>query len=282
LFPKAVDYHKSDKPLVPNGLGILYVLTSVVYLFLLYVLDFKTALPLAACVLFGGFMGLIDDWIDLRWRYKAFLPLFAAIPLIALRQGKTVMDIPFIGLIDFAQIPPGLFIFYLLVIPGILTVTTNTINMLGGLNGLETICPSLVMLGLMITSRHRILLYIPFAVYILMAYFNFNGKIFVGNTGSFAIGITLAAFAIIVNDEKVLFISLSPYILNSFLILFNHLILKRRSRLKMDGDKLYADHRRSLVTLISYYHSMTERQLVAAVSLIVASFVALAILMWLI
>jgi UDP-N-acetylglucosamine--dolichyl-phosphate N-acetylglucosaminephosphotransferase len=282
LFPKAVDYHKPDKPLIPNGLGILYVLASVVYLFLLYVFDFKNALPLAACVLFGGFMGLIDDWIDLRWRYKAFLPLFAAIPLIALRQGKTIMDIPIIGLIDFAQIPYGLFIFYLLVIPCILTVTTNTINMLGGLNGLETICPSLIMLGLMITSRHRILLYIPFAVYILLAYFNFNGKIFVGNTGSFAIGITLAAFAIIVNDEKVLLISLLPYILNSFLILFNHLILKRRSRLKINGDRLYADHRRSLVTLISYYRPMTERQLVAAVSLIVASFVALAILMWLI
>jgi hypothetical protein len=73
-----------------------------------------------------------------------------------------------------------------------------------------------------------------------------------------------------------------PYILNSFLILFNHLILKRRSRLKINGDRLYADHRRSLVTLISYYRPMTERQLVAAVSLIVASFVALAILMWLI
>lgn len=282
MFPKAVDYHKPDKPSVPNGLGILYVLTSVAYLFLLYFLDFKNALPLAACVLFGGFMGLFDDWVDLKWRYKAFLPLFAAIPLIALRQGRTAMEIPIVGQIDFAQMPYGILVFYLLVIPGIVTVTTNTINMLGGLNGLETICPSLVMLGLMVTSKHKVLLYVPFAVCVLLAYFNFKGKIFVGNTGSFAVGITLAAFAIIVNDEKVLSISLLPYVLNSLLILFNHLILKRRSRLKMDGDILYADHRRSLVTLISYYYPMTERRLVEVVSWIVASFVALAILMWLI
>lgn len=282
LFPKAVDYHKPDKPLVPNGLGILYVLVSVVYLFVLYFLDFKNALPLASCVLFGGFMGLIDDWVDLKWRYKAFLPLLAAIPLFALRQGNLVMDIPLIGITNFAKIPYGYFIFYVVIIPVIVTGTTNTINMLGGLNGLETICPSLVMLGLMMTSRYRVLLYIPLTVYALLAYFNFRGKIFVGNTGSFAVGITLAAFAIIVNDEKVLLVSILPYIFNSFLILFNRLILKRHSRLKMEGDRLHADHRRSLVTLISYYHPLTERRLVAVISFVVASFVSLAYLTWLI
>jgi UDP-N-acetylmuramyl pentapeptide phosphotransferase/UDP-N-acetylglucosamine-1-phosphate transferase len=27
-------------------------------------------------------MGLLDDWMDLKWRYKAFMPLIAALPLI--------------------------------------------------------------------------------------------------------------------------------------------------------------------------------------------------------
>ncbi|MFW6110442.1 MAG: hypothetical protein ACOC6H_00205 [Thermoproteota archaeon] len=280
MFPKAIDYHKPGKPLIPNGLGILYVLASVAYLFILYFLNFKNALPLASCILFGGFMGVVDDWIDLKWRYKAFFPLFATIPLIALRQGRTIMDIPLLGLVDFAQIPYGLFIFYLLILPAIVTGTTNTINQLGGLNGLETICPSLVMVGLMMTSRHRILLYVPFIVYVLLAFFNFRGKIFVGNTGSFAVGITLAAFAIIVNDEKVLLVSLLPFIFNSFLILFNRLVLGRHSSLKMEGDHLYADHRRSLVTSISYYKPLTEKQLVTLISLIISSFVSLAVLLW--
>ena len=38
-------------------------------------------------------------------------------------------------------------------------IVTNTVNMLGGLNGLETLCPAIVILGLMaahFTSRHYI------------------------------------------------------------------------------------------------------------------------------
>ncbi|MFW6117373.1 MAG: hypothetical protein ACOC6G_02170 [Thermoproteota archaeon] len=280
MFPKTVDYHKPDKPLVPNGLGIIYVLASVVYLFLLYFFDFKNALPLAVCILFGGFMGLVDDWLDLKWRYKALLPLLVAIPLIALRQGRTVMVIPFIGQLDFSQIPYGLFIFYLMIIPSIVTVTTNSINMLAGLNGLETICPSIIMVGLMATSQHRVLLYVPLVVYMFLSYFNFKGKIFVGNTGSFAVGINLASFAIIVNNERVLLVSLLPYIFNSLIILCNELILNRSPRLKVKDNRLHADHRRSLVTSISYYHPLTERQLVAVISLIISSFVSLAILVW--
>jgi UDP-N-acetylmuramyl pentapeptide phosphotransferase/UDP-N-acetylglucosamine-1-phosphate transferase len=83
LFPRAPDQHKPNKPLVPNGLGVIYVIISVVYIFLLYflkdILHFypfnvinvangvSAPLTLAVCILFGGFMGLLDDWIDLKW-----------------------------------------------------------------------------------------------------------------------------------------------------------------------------------------------------------------------
>ena len=42
----------------------------------------SAALTLAVCILFGGFMGLLDDFMDLKWRYKAFMPLIAALPLM--------------------------------------------------------------------------------------------------------------------------------------------------------------------------------------------------------
>ena len=87
MFPKVPDQHKNGKPLVPNGLGVLYVLFTIVYLFLFYFLSenysvqlgISAPLTLAVCVLFGGFMGLLDDWMDLKWRYKAFMPLIAAL-----------------------------------------------------------------------------------------------------------------------------------------------------------------------------------------------------------
>jgi len=284
LFPKVPDRHKPGNPLVPNGLGVFYVLASTVYLFLLYYFDVEEALTLASCILFGGFMGLLDDWIDIRWRYKAFLPIFAALPLAVLREGTPVMATYFFGKINFKAMSffglPGEIVFYFAVIPFIVTVTTNTVNQLGGLNGLETICPSIVLVALLIASKphFHVLLYAPLITYVALAIFNFQGKIFVGNTGSFAIGITLASYAILANIEQALLISLLPYILNSSLILLNFIFFKRRARLVVDGNKLRSTHRRSLVTILNYYRPSTERQTVLIIALLVALSASLAIL----
>ncbi|MGC9345766.1 MAG: hypothetical protein ACP5ER_03120 [Candidatus Bathyarchaeales archaeon] len=289
MFPKARDIHKPNKPLVPNGLGVIYVVASVSYLFLVYgffkltgieTSDVSPALTLAVCILFGGFMGLLDDWMDLRWRYKAFLPLIAAIPLLslAIRLGlRTSMTVPFLGTIDF-----GVY-YYFIIIPLIVTITTNTVNQLGGLNGLETICPAIIMIGLMVISRsHAILLYVPLMMLLLLAFFNFQGKIFVGNTGSFAIGMTLAAFAIISDLKSSLIISLLPYIFNSSLILLNYFFFRTRARVSFDGKKLFSDHRRSLITLITYRRPLSERQVVVIISLLVAASTSAALLVqWL-
>ncbi|MGQ9530331.1 MAG: hypothetical protein ACUVQX_02465 [Candidatus Bathycorpusculaceae bacterium] len=275
MFPKVPDYHKPNKPLVPNGLGVIYVLASAAYLFALYYFDqppasnnVSSALTLAVCILFGGFMGLLDDWMDLRWRYKAFFPLIASIPLISLAKQlilRTAITIPFFGLIEFG---PS---YYFIIIPLIVTVTTNTVNQLGGLNGLETICPAIVLIGLtVISGSNAILLYFPLAVWLSLTILNFQGKIFVGNTGSFAIGITLAAFSIISDLKSVLLISILPYIFNSSLILLNYFLFRARARVSFDGKKLFSDNRRSLITLITYRRPLTERQVVMVISLLFA------------
>lgn len=279
LFPKAVDQHKPNKPLVPNGLGVTYVLVSAVYLFLLYFFDHAAALPLAGCILFGGFMGLLDDWVDLRWRYKAFLPLFASLPLAVQREAigpeATKMATYIFGKIDF-----GIY-FYIIVIPIIVTITTNAVNQLGGLNGLETICPSIIMVGLMTTSpKTNVLLFAPFLIYLILACLNFSGKIFVGNTGTFAVGITLASYAIIANNEQTLLISILPFILNSSLILLSIFLLGKTAHLILKNHTLCSENRRSLLTLIAYYKPLTERKLVSVVSLLVTLSTFIAIFAW--
>ncbi|MEM2104906.1 MAG: hypothetical protein QXV21_00315 [Candidatus Bathyarchaeia archaeon] len=282
MFPKVPDMHKPNKPLVPNGLGVIYVVVSAIYLFLLEYFrspsdNVSKALTLAVCILFGGFMGLLDDWMDLRWRYKAFFPLIAAIPLasLAMRLGvRTSMAIPLVGVVlDFGSA------YFLVVIPLIVTITTNTVNQLGGLNGLETVCPAIALIGLMIMSGdNAVLLYVPLAVWLILAFFNFRGRIFVGNTGSFAIGITLAAFAIISDLKTNLVICILPYIFNSSLILLSYFIFRTKAHVSFDGEKLVSDHRRSLITLITYNRPLRERQVVAIISLIMAFFTLLAIL----
>ena len=295
MFPKVPDQHKPNKPLIPNGLGVVYVLVSVVYLFLIYyfnvinisngesvprTLGWSAPLILAVCILFGGFLGMLDDWIDLKWRYKAFLPLVAAIPLMSFALAlklRTSITLPLLGTIDF-----GVF-YYFVMIPILVTIFTNTVNQLGGLNGLETICPAIIMIGLMLMSAsNATLLYIPLVVWLVLAALNFTGKIFVGNTGSFAIGMTLASFAIISDLKVNLVISLLPYIFNSSLILLTFFFYRTRASVSFDGRKLSSDHKRSLITLVAYHRSLTERQVVSIISLFVAASTVLAlVIQWL-
>lgn len=287
MFPKVPDQHKPGKPLIPNGLGVLYVLFATVYLFILYFsgliknpanvsAPISAPLILAACILFGGFMGLLDDWMDLKWRYKAFMPLIAALPLIYFAyatHARTTLSLPFIGTINF-----GLTYFYI-IIPLIVMIVTNTVNQLGGLNGLETICPAIVIIGLMALSpSYYVLMLGPLIFWLILAYFNFKGKIFVGNSGSFAIGLTIASFAVISDLKLSLLISILPYIFNSSLILLTIFFVRKRATVNFDGKKLSSDHRRSLITVITYHRPLTEHQVVAIISLIVALFTLLGVL----
>ena len=287
MFPRVPDQHKEGKPLVPNGLGVVFVLFTTVYLFLLYFLGIVKAvngvsapLTLAICILFGGFMGLLDDWMDLKWRYKAFMPLIAALPLVYLAQQyslRTSIMLPFVGMVDFYI---G---YYFVIIPLIVMVVTNAVNQLGGLNGLETVCPAIILIGLLGTSEllgqpYFTMMFGPLIFWLVLAIFNVKGKIFVGNSGSFAIGMTIASFSIITDLKASLLVSILPYVFNSSLILLTIFFVKKKAVVAFDGKKLVSDHRRSLVTLITYKKPLTERQVVAAISLVVALFTVLAVL----
>lgn len=285
MFPKVPDQHKTGKPLVPWGLGVIYVLFATVYIFLAYFLGVGSAsngvsapLTLAVCILFGGFMGMLDDWIDLKWRYKAFMPLIAALPLmyfvLANPTVRTSISIPLLGTVQFGDA------YVFLVIPLIVMIITNTINMLGGLNGLETVCPAIILIGLTALSSvdFQILMVGPLIVWLILAYYNVQGKIFVGNTGSFAIGLTVASFAVLTDLKSSLLISILPYVFNSVLILLTVFFVHKKANVAFDGKKLVSEHRRSLVTLLTYRRPLTELQVVGVISVIVAVFTVIAVL----
>jgi UDP-N-acetylglucosamine--dolichyl-phosphate N-acetylglucosaminephosphotransferase len=171
-------------------------------------------------------MGLLDDWMDLKWRYKAFMPLIAALPLVYLASAyglRTSISLPIIGMIQFGEA------YYFIIIPLIVMIVTNTVNQLGGLNGLETVCPAIVLIGLMVLSQSYFILMLgPLILWLALAVLNFQGKIFVGNTGSFAIGLTIASFAVITDLKLSLVISILPYIFNSALILLTIFFVRRK------------------------------------------------------
>jgi UDP-N-acetylmuramyl pentapeptide phosphotransferase/UDP-N-acetylglucosamine-1-phosphate transferase len=214
--------------------------------------------------------------MDLKWRYKAFMPLIAALPLVYLARElllRTSISLPLIGVIDFSNY------YYFIIIPLVVMIVTNTVNQLGGLNGLETVCPAIILLGLMVLSQSYFILMLgPLILWLALAVLNFQGKIFVGNTGSFAIGMTIASFAVITDLKLSLVISILPYVFNSALILLTIFFVRKKASVSFDGKKLVSNHRRSLVTLITYRRPLTERQVVAAISLFVVFFTSIAVL----
>ena len=288
MFPKVPDQHKVGKPLIPNGLGVIYVLTTTIYLFSIYFIariyptelgfldqyigTVSASLTLAVCVLFGGFMGLLDDFMDLKWRYKAFMPLIAALPLMyyafeGLQTGeiRTSIVLPFIGELSFGAY------YVFLIIPLIVMIVTNVVNMLGGLNGLETLCPAIVIVGLIAVSPVYLLMVGPLLFWLVLTYFNLHGKIFVGNAGSFAIGISVASFAILSDLKVNLAISILPFIFNSSLILLSVFLTRKKAKVTFDGEKLCSDSRKSLVTTIAYKRPLTERKIVLIIAAVVAA-----------
>ncbi len=273
-FPKAMDYHKRGKPLVPNCYGIFYAIISVCYWYMLSFVGVMAdnALALATSVLFGSTMGLLDDMINLRWRYKAFLPVFAALPyMVLMPSDRTTIEFLLIGVIDLGSL------FFLLLVPILVTVVTNSYNQLGGLNGLESLPGLIVLVGLSIASNDITLTIVPMLCLVFLGYLSYTGKAFVGNVGSFSIGLTLAVYSILVNLKLFLLVALVPYVVNSMLILFSSYILHDRADTLMDDSGLlYAVKARSLRTLILSRKSMTEHQAVLVLTLITGVFTVLA------
>jgi UDP-N-acetylmuramyl pentapeptide phosphotransferase/UDP-N-acetylglucosamine-1-phosphate transferase len=117
----------------------------------------------------------------------------------------------------------------------------------------------------------------PLIFWLILAFLNVRGKLFVGNTGSFAIGLTLASFAVVTDSKSSLLISILPYVFNSAFILLSVFFIRKKANVIFDGKRLVSEHKRSLVTLITYRRPLTERQVVAIISIIVAVFTVLGV-----
>jgi len=271
-FPKVVDQHKPDKRSVPSGYGIFYAVLSVCYWLILvfFGVDGAQPLSLATSVLFGSTMGLFDDMANLRWRYKAILPVFAALPYMVLRPSdRTTVSTLLSGSVNLGAL------FFLVLVPVIVTIVTNSYNQLGGLNGLEAGSGFIALFGLTLISGDWTLMGFPILVLAVLTYLSFTGKAFIGNVGSFSVGLTLAVFAIVENLKLMLLVSFLPFMANSVLILYSNYLLHDRAETLVDQDgRLYAQRIRSLRTLLLHFKHMTERQVVVALYLIMAVFVA--------
>jgi UDP-N-acetylglucosamine--dolichyl-phosphate N-acetylglucosaminephosphotransferase len=233
----AKDANKEGQPQVPKMGGISLVLGFMIAILLSLQLSSQihSAVLLAAIntVVMISFLGLIDDIMNLRDRYRVILPIFAALPLMVVKAGASVMGLPFIGDVNFnlglivlpliGPVEANLYI--LLLIPMGVIACSNLINLLAGFNGLEAgigaIVSATLALALLLLGGSPEALFLATAMggacIGFLLYNWYPAKIFPGNITTYAIGAMVAACVIIGNMERIGIILLSPQIAEFFL-----------------------------------------------------------------
>lgn len=216
------DLHKPGQPELPEmgGLaiivgfvvGILLALAMISFLRLFPAVDMVILVAVLSVILLVGLIGIVDDLLGMRQWVKALLPVFTALPLMAVRAGHTMMVIPFIGPVNF-------WIFYpLVLVPVGVTVAANAVNMLAGFNGLEVglgivALGSLTIIAAMLgETTALILLLCGLGTLLGIIYFNwYPAKILVGDVGTLSIGAIIATAVIVGNFETAGVIVIIPY-----------------------------------------------------------------------
>lgn len=230
------DVHKLGNVKAAEGGGVTVLVGFVISVFLYIALKtfiFKVdtnlihIMGLVVVILFAGMIGSFDDLLGwkrgLSNRLRIVLLIFAAVPLMALNAGDSIMN----G-VDFGLSYP------LLLVPIAIVGTTSTFNFLAGYNGLEATQGMIILTALAIvtytTGNPWLSVIAMCMVMSLFAFYLFNkypAKIFPGDTLTYPVGALIGAIAILGNIEKIAMIFFIPYMMEFF--------LKARGKLKKES-----------------------------------------------
>jgi UDP-N-acetylglucosamine--dolichyl-phosphate N-acetylglucosaminephosphotransferase len=186
-------------------------------------IDLISVLVALLSILIVVLIGIFDDLVSMPQQIKAFMPVFAALPLIVIKEGSAFMKFPFFENINFGLL------YTLVIIPLEVAIAANAVNMLAGFNGLE------VGMGIIAAGSLAIIAYLlgkMTVLVILLAvlgallatlYYNwYPAKILVGDVGTLSIGAIIATVVIIGNFEIAGLVLLIPYIIDFLIKAKNH------------------------------------------------------------
>lgn len=242
-----MDLNKTSKKEVPESQGVISGTVFLIILFCFIPVPFLSCFVGEQCMgfphdefvqLIGAllaiccmiFLGFADDVLNLRWRHKLLLPTMASLPLLMVyftNFGNTVIVVPkpfrvLLGL----HLDLGI-LYY--VYMGMLAVfCTNAINILSGINGLESgqalfISGSIIIFNFLELSGdygddHVFSLYfmIPFFFTTLGLFYHnwYPSSVFVGDTFCYFAGMTFAVVGILGHFSKTMLLFFIPQVAN--------------------------------------------------------------------
>ncbi|HZK11752.1 MAG TPA: hypothetical protein VFD10_05305 [Atribacterota bacterium] len=263
------------------GAGIIFTIALRTFFDLFLSISLTSILAVLSTVMIVVIIGVFDDLISMKQWIKAFIPVFAALPLMALKEGYSVMRIPFMGMIDFGILYP------LFLVPLGITGAANAVNMLAGFNGLEVgmgivAVGSLAIIAYLIGQTTSLIILMA-ALGALVATLRYNwypAKIFVGDVGTLSIGAVMACAVIVGNYETAGVIIIIPYVVD--------FLIKVKNRFPYSfgiyrNGKLYCPDGRAVglaQLIIKVCGGISERNLVLVLMGIEAVFGVIAILLY--
>jgi len=215
---EGLDSHKK-KGGTPTMGGIVFVLVPILVCLFVYpklFLDFRMLIVILAYVGYA-IIGFIDDFIivvkknneGLKPRLKFLMQSILAIVFYLMYQSvaETTLWIPIFDV----QIELGILYFFFVFI--MFTAESNAVNLTDGLDGL---CAGTVLVALapyiifsVLQGNNELSIFLVAIAGALLGYLKFNvhpAKIFMGDTGSLALGGLLAAVAMVLKQELLLVI----------------------------------------------------------------------------
>ncbi|MHA1646769.1 MAG: hypothetical protein ACTSVL_04270 [Promethearchaeota archaeon] len=219
------DIHKHARPATPEsgGLGLtIGMIIGFIIIGIVYPLLWKEALIIIITVGIAALIGWIDDRKTLSSYKKMALMFATGIPIfVANFYGIKFINVqgPILPILGRLQLT----IIYPIVLPIIIMIMTNTVNMLEGYNGEGSGTTGIatffmVICAIIIKSADGI----TFGIVILAsigAFFLFNkfpAKAFPGDIGTLAIGAAIGIMGIFGSLEVIMLIVMIPQVFNSF------------------------------------------------------------------
>lgn len=298
------DIHKNDRPEIAESGGVcivIGVLVSSIVAMIMFPVLFNVILIFSLTIILAAIIGFIDDMKKLRSRYKILLTMITGSAIFFANYFKFITisspSLPFLG-------ATRLKLLYPLMVPIIVAVFANTVNMMEGYNGegsgtcLIAVC-FLFVCCLIWNSAEGLLLTI-IAIAVLIPFFLYNkypAKIFPGDVGTLSIGVMIACIALFGSLEVAVFCALLMHIFNSFYILSSVKGFFESSKIQgskddiilLEDDRIKASHQKgaalTLPRLILAKGPLTEKELVNsfyAISIIcgIFSIITTLIIVW--
>ena len=226
--------HKKKEGTPTMG-GLIFIIATFITTFILLVtnkIEFTNNLRIILLVFFGyAFIGFLDDYLSLKHHanegltafQKLFLQLIIAVGFFYMyisNGGQTALIVSTLGIHIEMSWLYGIFLLFVLVgSSNAVNLTDGLDGLAGGLSAIAFIAFSLISLVVGYEEIGIFTFVLTGAVMGFLIYNTYPAKVFMGDTGSLALGAVMGAVAIITHREVTLLVVASEFVIETLSVI---------------------------------------------------------------